>query len=99
MKNELLLSAAILPMWYGRRSDTASPTKGRRKRKQRPNIVLFFWLTTWDGRILHCLSGVNGRITTTLPHAEHGTPGSTREDVHTSMLAYQLPHGSVFLQE
>lgn len=42
MKNELLLSAAILPMCgMAGEAIAASPTKGAPKEKQRPNIVLF----------------------------------------------------------
>lgn len=43
MKNELLLSAAILPMCgMAGEAIAASPAKGAPKEKQRPNIVLFF---------------------------------------------------------
>ena len=42
MKNELLLSAAILPMCgMAGEAIAASPAKGAPKEKQRPNIVLF----------------------------------------------------------
>ena len=42
MKNELLLSAAILPMCgIAGEAIAASPAKGAPKEKQRPNIVLF----------------------------------------------------------
>ena len=42
MKNELLLSAAILPMCgMAGEAIAASPAKGVPKEKQRPNIVLF----------------------------------------------------------
>ena len=42
MKNELLLSAAILPMCgMAGEAIAASPVKGAPKEKQRPNIVLF----------------------------------------------------------
>ena len=81
MKNELLLSAAILPMCgMAGEAIAASPAKGAPKEKQRPNIVLFLvddmgWQDTslpfWTQRHL--------------PHAEYGTPGGTREDVHTSI--------------
>ncbi len=67
MKNELLLSAAILPhVWYGRRSDCGISGKGSAERKATSEHSSVFWLTTWDGRILRCLSGLNERITTTL---------------------------------
>ena len=42
MKSELLISAAMIPMWgMAGEAIAASPEKGVPKEKQRPNIVLF----------------------------------------------------------
>lgn len=100
MKNELLLSAAILPMCgMAGEAIAASPAKGAPKEKQRPNIVLF-WLTTWDGRILRCLSGLNERITTTLTTRRiwNAWRHKGRCSHKHTLVVSAPPPGSVFLQ-
>ena len=84
MKNELLLSAAILPMCgMAGEAIAASPAKGAPKEKQRPNIVLFL-VDGMAGYFAAFLDSTNA-LQRHLPHAEYGTPGGTREDVHTSI--------------
>ena len=88
MKNELLLSAAILPMCgMAGEAIAASPAKGAPKEKQRPNI-------------LRCLSGLNERITTTLTTRRIWNAWRHKgrcSHKHTPVVSAP-PLGSVFLQ-
>ena len=81
MKSELLISAAMIPMWgMAGEAIAASPEKGVPKEKQRPNIVLF-------------LVDDMGWQDTSLPFWTQRTHYNTRQDVHTSVcLQYQFPY-------
>ena len=100
MKNELLLSAAILPMCgMAGEAIAASPAKGVPKEKQRPNIVLFLvddmgWQDTslpfWTQRT-HYTTLTTRRIWNAWRHKGRCS------HKHTPVVSAPPP-GSVFLQ-
>lgn len=100
MKNELLLSAAILPMCgMAGEAIAASPAKGAPKEKQRPNIILFLVDDMgWQDTSLP--SGLNERITTTLTTRRTWNAWQHKgrcSHKHTLVVSAPPP-GSVFLQ-
>ena len=100
MKNELLLSAAILPMCgMAGEAIAASPAKGAPKEKQRPNIVLFLvddmgWQDTslpfWTQRTHY-------NDTYHTPNMERWRHKGRCSHKHTPVVSAPPP-GSVFLQ-